>query len=622
MKRFRCYLEGSSFEVFTDNQILKNFFTKANLSRKECRWLDLLSQFGITKINLKPGRTHVLGDALSRAPQVVGEGTDSLTLENLEVSRVSLSFNFPENYPNDQLFGPIWQAIHCTFPSNKVSQDRINRILHLFSEKDRLLMYEDKVCVPRKFVRDLLYHAHDSRLGGHFAVGKTLSRLERYHWKNKTRDVKNYCNGCFTCQQQKNYQSQKKFTDPTPLLVPTRRWGSLATDFIVKLPKTKKGYDSITTCQVVILSYPFFAQWVDRLSRRVHFIPSKISDSAVDVADAFFSHIFKHHGMPDSIVSDRDPKFTSLFWKHLMKLCDIRCQMASSHHPQTDGLSEVMNRMVKNYLRCFCSLRQTDWDKLLPAAEFAYNSAESEDLSLSPFEVDLGWKPKSAIDIAHKSSTPVESVETFRRFLHSGLQDARFAHQLAKASNSAQSGQRYRPHEYTVSDQVWLYRELFRDAIAKAQRSRKLSARRFGPFRIIELVGKNALHLDLPSNVKLHPIINVDHTTQYKSQSNDIALQIPPRPAPIPDVHGTMLFEVDQILKHRKRGRRMQFLTLMKGAATHKAIWQPTKDFFDADGTLTKVFYDYICEHNLLQNLQAICEIDRDVNTEEEVILQ
>ncbi len=99
--------------------------------------------------------------------------------------------------------------------------------------------------------------------------------------------------------------------------------------FIVKLPKTKNGYDSITT-------------YVDRLSRRVHFIPSKDSDTAVDVANAFFSNLFKHHGMPDSIVSDRDPKFTSKFWQRLMELCGVKLKMSSSRHPQTDGSSEIM----------------------------------------------------------------------------------------------------------------------------------------------------------------------------------------------------------------------------------------------------------------------------------------
>ena len=119
--------------------------------------------------------------------------------------------------------------------------------------------------------------------------------------------------------------------------------GSIASDLIVKLSKTRNGFDSITT-------------YVDRLSIRVHFIPSKDTDTVVDVADSFFSNSLKHNGIPDSIVSDKDPKFTSKFLKRLMELCAIKLKRSSSRHPQTDG--SLMNRMVKNYIRCYCNYHQ------------------------------------------------------------------------------------------------------------------------------------------------------------------------------------------------------------------------------------------------------------------------
>ena len=93
--------------------------------------------------------------------------------------------------------------------------------------------------------------------------------------------------------------------------------------------------------------------------------------------------------MPDSITSALDPKFTSKFWDHLMELCGVKLKISTSKHPQTDGATEIMNRMFEHYLRCYCSCHQNNWDELLPAAEFAYNSAKSEDLWISPFEMDL-----------------------------------------------------------------------------------------------------------------------------------------------------------------------------------------------------------------------------------------
>eukprot|EP00737_Agarophyton_chilense_P003919 gb/GEZJ01004734.1/.p1 GENE.gb/GEZJ01004734.1/~~gb/GEZJ01004734.1/.p1 ORF type:complete len:294 (-),score=32.76 gb/GEZJ01004734.1/:75-956(-) len=280
------------------------------------------------------------------------------------------------DYESDQFFEPIVRALHGEWPEEEMKRRTVEKILPMFSQDGLKLKYAGKLCVPRNSVSNVLQLAHDSKISGHFGFSKTLSRLDNYYWKHKSRDVKSYVQGCLKCQQYKDSR-QKKLTEPSSLEMPERRWGSLATDFIVSLPKSKRGFDSITT-------------WVDRLTRSVHFIPSMGTDTAVNAAESFFRNMFKQHGLPDSIVSDRDPKFTSNFWKRLMELCGIKLKMSTSRHPQTDGSSEVMNRMVENYLRCYCSYHQDDWDELLPAAEFAYNSAVSEDLGTTPFEMDLG----------------------------------------------------------------------------------------------------------------------------------------------------------------------------------------------------------------------------------------
>ena len=119
--------------------------------------------------------------------------------------------------------------------------------------------------------------------------------------------------------------------------------------------------------------------------------------------------------------------------------------------------------MVENFLRCYCSVRQTDWDKLLPAAEFAYNSATSSDLGCSPFEVDIGWNPRSPLDLLHNTDTRNEEVNEFKTRLKDGLEDARFSMEMAKARQSAYSAQRYTPASYALGQKVWLHKSLFRD---------------------------------------------------------------------------------------------------------------------------------------------------------------
>ena len=129
--------------------------------------------------------------------------------------------------------------------------------------------------------------------------------------------------------------------------------------------------------------------------------------------------------------------------------------------------------------------------------------------------------------------------------------------------------------------------------------NRKLRAKRFRPFAIVELIGPNAVRLKVPENVRIHPVVHVVHTTQHFTQPADVSQPVAPRPAPVPSSTGPQ-YVVDTILSHRKRGRRYQWLTLMEGAPQHEAQWQPTPDFLDADGTLTTAFHAYIARQNLL----------------------
>ena len=252
LERFRCHLEGASFEIFTDNQVLKYFFTKPKMSRREARLLETLGNFGIFPITLKPGKIHVLGDVLSRAPHVLNGDLSNLNLNDVEVLGVDFE-DFIPSYEEDQFFGPIVKAMNGDWPKENEKKLTFEKILPLFERENKTLYYHGLLCVPRKSVSNLLQMAHDSKISGSFALGKTLSRLKRYHWRHKVRDVRNYIRGCIRCQQYKD-STQKKFSEPASLEMPERRWGSLGTDFIVGLPVTKNGFDAITT-------------WVDRLTR-------------------------------------------------------------------------------------------------------------------------------------------------------------------------------------------------------------------------------------------------------------------------------------------------------------------------------------------------------------------
>ena len=162
-----------------------------------------------------------------------------------------------------------------------------------------------------------------------------------------------------------------------PLPVPDRPWESIAMDFITDLPRSKNGNDAIWTI-------------IDRFSKQAHFLPVKKTIKADHMARIFLAQIFKHHGMPKIIISDRDPRMTSLFWQALFENMGTKLHFSSAYHPQTDGQSEIANATVLDLLKCYVSDRQTEWEKYLPLVEFAYNNTIHSSTGKAPFEVIYG----------------------------------------------------------------------------------------------------------------------------------------------------------------------------------------------------------------------------------------
>eukprot|EP00171_Calliarthron_tuberculosum_P005616 IDg5616t1 len=579
LRHFRCYLEGSSFEIFTDNQVLKALFDKKDLSRKEVRWLELLGDFGIFPMTLVKGSVHVLGDVPSRAPH----SDQVLSIQNVSVSSGDLTTQpgFKSELLRDQFFGPIIRSI-------KEGSEEPDRYHY---ENDILRLKTGELCVPRHYVRRLLREAHEAPTSGHQAVAKTMHRLKQFHWRKKTRDVVNFIKGCIKCQKCKA-DNNKPLTEPAVLEQPLRRWGSVAMDFIVGLPPTKTGHDAIMTV-------------VDRFSKRPHFIACKSECDAKEAANLFRDHVFKLHGLPDSVVSDRDPRFTSRFWSHLMALIDVQLKMSTSNHPQSDGQSEVLNRIVEEYLRLFCNYKQDNWDQFLPTAEFAYSSSVFEATGLTPFFMDLGWEPKSPLQLlAGTYRGGNQAVEELQTTLSETFRDAQRSYSHARHQQRERIRHKFKTPAYKVGDMVLLKTSVVKDAYSRSQSSKKLTAKRIGPFPISELVGRNAVRLELPATVRIHPVVNVSHTTPFHERPVELETELPIEAVEIYGFQGPEL-QVKNILNHRKRGRGYQFLVEWQGQATHEASWEPTKNFVDNDGTVTASLLQYL-EATGLQDVDVL----------------
>jgi len=197
------------------------------------------------------------------------------------------------------------------------------------------------------------------------------------------RDVAKIVSQCRTCQLAKQ---QKQIAGPyTPLPVPNCPWQDVSLDFILALPKTQKKYDSILVV-------------VDRFSKMAHFILCFKTSDASRVAVLFFDNVVKLHGIPKTMVSDRDVKFVSCFWKTLWHKMSTKLKFSTAFHPQTDGQIEVVNRTLGNLLRCLVGKNLRTCDLILPMAEFAYNGSVNRTTDLSPFEIVNGFKPWQPVD--------------------------------------------------------------------------------------------------------------------------------------------------------------------------------------------------------------------------------
>jgi hypothetical protein len=185
------------------------------------------------------------------------------------------------------------------------------------------------------------------------------------------KDVAAHVALCDICQRV-NTEYQRPAGLLQPLKVPEWKWEEIGMDFIVGLPRTRDGYDSIWVI-------------VDRLTKVDHFIPVKITYTGVKLAELYKSRIVCLHGVPKRIVSDRGTQFTSRFWGKLHESMDTKLNFSSAYHLQTDGQTERTNQILEDMLRA-CALKHgSSWDKSLSYAEFAYNNSYQTSLKMAPF---------------------------------------------------------------------------------------------------------------------------------------------------------------------------------------------------------------------------------------------
>jgi len=370
-----------------------------------------------------------------------------------------------------------------------------------------------------------------------------------------SRYIGKYTSTCDLCIRTKA-QRHKPIGELCPLPIPDAPWDTISVDFIVELPESR-GHDA---AMVV----------VDSVNKTAHFVPTFITVSAAGAARLFVQHVWKHHGLPRRVISDRGPQFVAEFTRELYRLLGIKVAATTAYHPQGDGQTERVNQELEQYLRLFISQRQDDWVDLLPLAEFQYNNHVHSATQHPPFLLETGRLPRMGFEPDQRPSK-VESVNEFTERMRSSLDEAKAALAKSKDDMARYYNQRRLPApDFQPGDKVYL------DAadITTTRPSRKLSHKHLGPFSVERKVGSNAYRLRLPPAMsRIHPVFNVIKLTPAPEDP------IPGRrvnPPPLPEiVDGEEEWVVEEILDSKMMNRKLRYLVKWKDFGVEHNSWEP-----------------------------------------------
>jgi transposase InsO family protein/Tfp pilus assembly protein PilV len=473
-------------------------------------------------------------------------------------------------YEDDPYFGPIW----CDYVDKNVKAGEMpvrhaNPDYEIKDEKLMFLLDRNRdvrlLCIPdilengRRVREIVIDHAHT--LLAHLGARKTATLLKEYvWWPRLTTDVKDFVASCTACQTSKP-STQLASGLLHPLDVPTVPWKAIALDFVGPLPEaqTRKG------------KYDFICVIVDRMTSMVHLAACRTTDGAREVAELLTEEVFKHHGFPDTIVSDRDARFTAAFWKEFHQLIGTKLKMSTAYHPQTDGLTERYNKVLGAMLRAVVMGEQRDWARKLPMFEFAINLARSETTGFSPFYLNNGRLPH--IGSWNGDDSPYPGVRMHADRIQTAILAAHDA--IIAARNSQRRSANKSRREQTVEVGTYVYLSTKNMTLPK-RHSRKLAPKFIGPFYVSHEITKGtAYRLKLSDDLKSRGMHDVFHVSLLKPYIKNDDQRFPNREAQrFYDIKGEEKseLEIKQIIEHLGTGTHARFHTRMSDGTL---AWHP-----------------------------------------------
>ena len=628
VKQWRCYLADKPFTVVTDHSPLTHFATKVDLQGRQARWAEVLARFSF-RWEYRPGRTNV-ADPLSRNPlhrqltlAALSVTQPKTALRELQVrtrsqaaksalpaespsipepvAKVSKGSRKPKGLegataptspvattappPTGQVEGTAGKSV-APLDLTKLEADIAKA--YAFDPKFRdskcnhnwkyhhgfWLDTQGRILVPDySDLREQVMKAHHNNpFSGHQGRIRTLEFIHRtYHWKGIVKDVQAFVGKCHECQVNKP-TTRKPSGLLQPLQIPSRPWGSISVDFVTGFPPVGTNqWDTITV-------------FVDRLTKMVHYVPCREKMSASDFAQVFMANVFRLHGLPLQIISDRDPRFTSVFWQEVTKALGMECGFSTAFHPQTDGQTERMNRTMEEMLRHFITPMRGDWTRALPMLEFAYNNSKHTATQATPFRMYTGLEP------LHPASGPadryyrVPAAELFVRGMSDELARAKQCLADYQSKMKVTADKKRADVHFAVGDRVLLSTKNLK---LKGDMPRKMWPRFIGPYKILEAIRGVSYKLELPEGMRIHNVFHVSLLHKYQQGPNML------QPLPVHIVDGELEYTVEAIMAHKvvkarasKKGKqsvKVLFLTAWEGYDRAHDSWEPGEMLQDTE---------------------------------------